>query len=379
MRGLNENNNTEASSGIGEPKKRLSAPVQVVFLVTVCALTLLYASGLVGVVGYVLVLVAVAMNILLAFEFESSKAKLFGLLFVNLIPFAAAGIYFQSLTLSLGALYPLMMALPIWLTVRMGYGRAASIASAAICAMIVWCISFVGTVISELGAFNAETLGTLLDTMLEPYIEYISDLFESEEVAAVVKLTSADLDMLRYYFKTMIFGSVAVVMIIWSYLATLVLRLVASVFGASHRIPRGYRVGVLATITGDGPKVEILREEVVWRLQLDNITVAVYVAAYIISVLLSPTGGVALTAYSVAVNLILILSPGFFYCGVRDIILSFRGRSVSGKFGRVTAIIAVVLALISPASVAFIFSALGVAVTVRENRAQRTIQKTGKE
>ncbi len=379
MRTLDENNKTAAPDGADEPKKRLSTPVQVVFLVTVLVLTLLYASGLTGIIGYALVLVAVAMNVLLAFEFEKSKAKLFVLLFVNLIPFVAAGVYFQSLPLSLGALYPLMMALPIWLTVRMGYGRAASIAFTAICAMLVWCASFAGVLIAELGSFNAQTLGALLDATLDPYIEYIKSLFESEDVAQVIKLTAADLDMIRYYFKTMFFGSVAVVMIIWSYLATLAVRLIAAVFGVSHRIPRGYRVGVRAMITGDGPKVEIFREEVVWRVQLDNITVAVYVISYIISVLSAPKGGVALTAYSVAVNLILILSPGFFYCGARDIILSFRGKSVSGKFGRIAAIIAVVLAIISPASVVLIFSALGVAVTVRENRAQRSIQKSGKE
>ncbi len=376
---MDENSQNSAQSARDVQEKHLSVPVQAAFFITVCALTLLCASGFLGIIGFALVPVAAAMNVLLAFEYENLNAKLFLLLVLNLIPFVAAGVYFQSLIAALGALYPLMMALPIWLTVRMGYGRAASIASSAICAMLVWCASFVLALVSEYGAFNAETLGTLLDSAINPYIEYITNLLESEDIGAALELTSSDFDMLRYYFKTMLLGSVGVLMIIWSYFATLAVRLIAKIFDVSHRIPRGYRVGVRAMITKDGPRVEVVREDVVWRIQLDNITVAVYVAAYIVSVLFAPTGGVALTAYSVAVNLILILTPGFFYSGVRDIILSFRGRSVTGRFGRIAAIISLVLVFISPASLVLIFSALGVGVTLRENRAQKNIQKTGKE
>lgn len=375
---MDENNNTSTPNTDAQTKK-LSIPVQIAFLVTVCTLLFLYVSGICGAIGFILVPVAVAMNVLLAFEFDNSKAKLLVLLLINLIPFVAAGVYFQSVALSLGALYALMMSLPMWLTVRMGYGRSASIASAAICAMLVWCAGFALLIIAEYGAFNAQTLGALLDTMLEPYIDYLSSLFDGSEGEIGIRLTGADLDMIRYYFKTMFFGSVAVAMIVWSYVATLAVRLVASVFGVSHRIPRGYRIGVLATITKDGPKVEVFREEVVWRVSIDNITVAIYVASYIISVLFSPTGKAALSAYLVAINLVMILSPGFFYCGVRDALLSFRGKSATSNFGRIVAIIAAVLILVSPTSVVFIFSALGVVVTVRENRAARSMQKSGKE
>ncbi len=376
---MEENSQNSAQSAPDMQEKHLSVPVQVAFFITVCALTLLCASGILGIIGFVLVPVAVAMNVLLAFEYEKSKAKLSLLLALNLIPFVAAGICFQSIIAALGALYPLMMALPIWLTVRMGYGRSASIAASAVCAMLVWCASFVLALTSEYGAFNAETLGALLDSAIDPYIEYVINLLETEDFGVALELTSSDFDMFRYYFKTMFLGSVGVLMIIWSYFATLAVRLIAKIFDVSHRIPRGYRARVRAMITEDGPKVEVLREDVIWRIQLDNITVAVYIAAYIVSVLFSPKGGFALTAYSVAVNLILILTPGFFYCGVRDIILSFRGRSATGRFGRIAAIISLVLVFISPASLVLIFSALGVGVTLRENRAQKNIQKTGKE
>ena len=168
-------------------------------------------------------------------------------------------------------------------------------------------------------------------------------------------------------------------MTVSAYFSTLAIRLICSIFGVAHRIPHGYRVGVRASFTPNGPKFEISREEVVWRLELDNVTAAIYVAAYILSVLLAPANGAVSTVYIVASNLILLLTPAFFYCGARDIILSFRGKSALGGITRIGAVLALVLAVISPASVLLVLSALGVAVTLRENRARKSIQKTGKE
>ena len=353
--------------------------MQIVLVLTVCVLSGLYATGILGALGAVLMLVAVAMNVLLLLEFDNFKVKIFILLFVNIIPFSAAAVFLQSVVMALGALYPLVMAMPIWLTVKKGYGRSASIALAAIGAMLVWCISFVLSIISELGAFNSETLGTLLDSIFDPYVEYFLSAAGSEDGGILSQITSADIDMMRYYFKTMFFGSIGMTMIVWAYFATLATRLVAKIFGASWRLPVSYRVGFRAKLTNDGPQVEVMHERVPWRIQLDVISVGVYVAAYIIAVLFAPSDGVLLTLYTVAINLILILSPGFLYCGLRDIVLGFRRKSTTGALGYITFAVGLVMMFISPISIVIMLCALGVIVTVRENRVRRNSEKIGKE
>lgn len=376
---MSQNENISAENNTVEQKKPLAKSAQIILTIAVGILTFLYASGLLGIIGAILVLLCVAMEALLMLEFDGSKVKLSVLFIVNLAAYVAAAIYSGSALMALGALYVPFMALPIWLTVRGGYGRAASVAFAAIGAMLVWCISFAISVIAELGAFNAETIGALLDSLFDPYAEYILELAQGENALAELELIAADIDMLRYYFKTLFFGSVGVAMTVWAYFSTLAIRLIASVFGVAHRIPRGYRVGVRALMTQKGPTFEISREEVVWRLELDNMTAVIYVAAYILSVLLAPINGSVSTVYIVASNLILLLTPAFFYCGARDAILSFRGKSALGGITRIGAVLALVLVIISPASVLLVLSALGVAATLCENRARKTIQKPGKE
>lgn len=378
-RTLNQNENISAENNAEEQNKPLAKSAQVIFTVAVGILAFLYASGLLGIVGALLVILCVAMETLLLFEFATSKVKISVLFAVNIAACVAASIYLGSAILALGALYVPFMAIPIWLTVRAGYGRAASIAFAAVGAMVVWCVSFAMSIITELGAFNAETLGSLLDKMFEPYAAQILELTEGENGIASITLTTADMDMLRYYFKTLFFGSVGVAMTVWAYFSTLVIRLIASVFKVAYLIPHGYRVGVRASITPKGPTFEISREEVVWRFELDNVTAAIYIAAYLLSVLLAPANGTVSAAYIVASNLILLLTPAFFYCGARDAVLSFRGKSALGGITRIGAILALVLVVISPPSVVIVLSAIGVAVTLRENRARKTIQKTGKE
>ena len=205
---MNQNENGSAITNADGQKKSLAKSAQIIFALAIGVLTFLYTSGLFGAIGAVLVILCVAMETLLLFEFDGSKIKLSALFAINLAAFAAAAIYLSSAILALGALYVPFMALPIWLTVRAGYGRAASIAFAAIGAMLIWCMSFVISVITELGAFNAETLGATLDRLFEPCAEYILGLAEGENGNTAFTLTSADMDMLRYYFKTLFFGSV---------------------------------------------------------------------------------------------------------------------------------------------------------------------------
>lgn len=376
---LEENKNAVPSeSGETEPR-HLTKPAQIALLAAVCILSFLYSLGLLGAVGFVLMPLTAAMIVLLAVDLGDSKAGLTLLLFVNILPFAASAIYTNSLPTALGALYPLATALPIWLTVRTGQGRAASVALAAMSLMVIMLAGFAVSVVNELGSFNAETVGMVLDAAFTPYGDYISGMTYEYNGETVNYFTAVDIDMMRYYFKAMFFGAAAAAMMVWAYFATLAFRFVAWIFGTSWMIPYGYRISMRVKMTQNGPEAEISHEPVQWRIELDGVTVGIYISAYLISVLLSSSNGVLLTLYTVVMNLVIILSPGFLYCGVRDIILGFRGKSSAGGMSRIVLILGVIMLFINPMSMVFILCTLGVIVTLRENRARRDLQKNRKE
>ena len=323
---------------------------------------------------------AAAMNILAALEFGDSKPALSVLLAANIIPFAASVFVTESIVQSFGALYPIAIALPVWLTLRLRHGRASSIALAAMCSMALWFAGFVIAVTGELGAFNAETVGAVLDALFKPYGDFLSGMMYERGGEKIAYFKAADIEIMLYYFKAMYFGTVAVAMLVLAYFATLAVRIIADIFGVGHMLPAGYRISMRAKLTEKGPQVEIAQERVPWRIELDSVTVGVYIFAYAMTVLFSfSENGAVPTLYTVMMNLVIILSPGFFYCGARDIVLGFRGKSSSGRLGKIIPILVIIMTFINPMSMVFILCTLGVIVTLRENRVRRDAQINRKD
>ncbi len=373
-----DQNDINSQNGENTPK-RLTKAAQAIFLVTVCILSFINAVGVLGTFGTLIILITAAMNVLLALEFGTSKPKLLLLLFINILPFAAAYIYTSSLIVSLIALYGLVIALPIALTVRMGLGRSASIALAAIFAFVLVGAGFAVTVVNEYGALNAETIGTYLDGLLAPVTQKLAELTYEKNGEDVPYFTPNMIEDLLYYTKTLLIGTIASMLIVFAYFATLVTRLLAGVFGVQSILPMGLRVSVRAIMGKDGPTVDISQETVQWRIEIDGVTVGVYIAAYIASVLLSPVDGRVTAVYIALQNLVLILSPGFLYCGLRDIVLGMRGKARVGAFNRALPILGIIMLFINPQVVTILLCLLGVIVTIRENRARRHIIKNRKE
>jgi hypothetical protein len=87
--------------------------------------------------------------------------------------------------------------------------------------------------------------------------------------------------------------------------------------------------------------------------------------------IVSFAGNGALTVYSALQNLVLLLTPGFLYCGIRDVVLGIRGKGSFGGISMFTLIFGAILFFVNPTSVITLLAALGVAVTLRENRMKR--------
>ncbi len=359
--------------------KNLSKATQIAFLFAICVMSFLCALGALGIIGTVLTLIAAGMSVLLAFEFNKSTPKLLLLLFVNIVPFAAMFIYSGQLTMAMLTLCPLALSLPIYITVRSGLGRTASIAFAAIVIFALYAVHFALVVYNVYGALNIETIGTYIDEAFIPVAEEFRKLTAEVDGKTQPLFTEQMIDELFYYVKTTLIGSSAMMMLIFAYFATLATRLLAGAFDMSRYLPMGLRVHVRAVMAEDGPKVEVSREPVQWRIGIDSVTVFVYIAAYIISFLLASSDSNPGMVYLALQNLVIILSPGFIYCGIRDLILMIRGKAQKGAFGRIIPILALVFLFINPSLIVTLFCVLGLAVTIKENRAVKHAMKNRKE
>ena len=359
--------------------KNLSKATQIAFLFAICLMSFLGALGALGIIGTVLTLIAAGMSVLLALEFNKSIPKLLLLLFVSVVPFAAMFIYSGQLTVAMLTLCPLALALPIYITVRSGLGRTASIACAAMVVFALYSAHFALVVYNEYGALNIETIGTYIDEAFVPVAEEFGKLTAEVDGKTQPLFTEQMLDELFYYVETTLIGSSAMMMLIFAYFATLTTRLFAGAFDVSHYLPMGLRVHVRAVMESDGPKVEVSREPVQWRIGIDSVTVWVYIAAYIISLLLASSDSNPGMVYLALQNLVIILSPGFIYCGIRDLVLMMRGKAQKGAFGRIIPILALVFLLINPSLIVTLFCILGIVVTIKENRAVKHAMKNRKE
>ncbi len=365
------------SKNIGE-SVHLTIPARIAFLAAICILSFIWSTGTLGMVGLLCGILAAALNIVILLDAGNSAPWLLCTAAVNLAAYGAAVVYARSFDVMLTALYPLIMAAAVYLTLRMKMGRSASIAAAAFCGTVLMLAAFAAAVYSQFGALNAESINAALDSIYEPIIEYYNNLLKELADEANITLAAVDAKKLLYYAKSMLIGSVGAVMIVLSYFVTLAARVIASAFGVDSIFPAGLRVGISAKITKDGPTVEIFREPVRWRIELDFVSTAVYLLAYAVSVLTATSRNMSLPLMA-AENLILILSPGFFYCGARDVVLGLRGKASMGRMSRLILIPALLLALINPSSIIILLCALGVIVTFRENRARRKMQDNGKE
>ena len=355
----------------GQNKREFTLPAQILFCVSICLFGFASAVNPLGIAGLPLAILSAAMSVLLALAYRDDAGRLGILLAVNLIPFITAALVLRSVSHALAALFPLMMALPIWLTVRMHHGRSASIAASAVTAALLWILYLGLAIAAEYGACNRETIAEMLDTALTPVADALRKMTFEHEGETLPYYTENDIELLLYYAKTMLFGAIGAMMIVCSYLVTLAARLIAGVFHVTPLLPMGLRVMVRAQMTEDGPRVEVKQEPVVWRIEIDSVTASVFLIAYIISMILSIAGNGSLTLYSALQNLVLLLAPGFLYCGARDVVLGIRGKGSFGGISVFTLIFGAILFFVNPTSMITLLSALGVAVTLRENKMKR--------
>lgn len=365
---MNENQNQSPV------EKTLKAPTQIIFTVVSAGFGVAAAMDLFGAVGLPLAILAAAMQTVLALSPRSRLKMTLTSLLAGVAAYAASAVIFTSiagfelttaLAYSLAALYPTVMALPMILTVHRRSGRSLSIAASALLSFILWAGYVALSVTIEFGGLTVEHLRELIDRSFIPVKEAISSLTLDRGDTSVQLYSSVDIDAMLYSAKTLLIGFAAAALIVISYLATLAARLIAGCFDLLEYLPSSLRIRMRAIRGDDGPVIEMSRETVPWRIELDSVSAVLMLAAYAVSLL--PVSGKALPAALTAQNLLLILSPGFIYAGVRDIFEGFGGGSGAPGRGCLVFIIGAALIYVNPMTLSVLLTVLGVISVLREN------------
>jgi hypothetical protein len=263
--------------------------------------------------------------------------------------------------------------------VRLKKGRVVSIAAAGFTATLLWILYAVLSVHIEYGSLSLVNFKLMLDEAFVPVKQALEGLTYEKNGETVSFYTSSDIDLLVYNIKTMLLGSLTAIMMIVAYLVTLVSRFIANSFDQPGLFPVGYRIRMRRVINENGPAVELIRETVQWRIELDSVTAIIFIASYLVSILFSSSSGTSLSLTLTAQNLILILIPGFIYAGVRDIMLGFSGGAPILGRGCLMFAFAGVLVFINPLTLFLLLAVIGVSSTLRENHRRAEANKDRKE
>ena len=351
----------------------LKKAARIVFYAVIVLLCCVSSANPLGFVSLPFTVTAAALIINLSLGYDKKDPRR-AAVFILILPSIAASLLLYpvgtdkiALTASLAAvLFPYVLALPIILCLRHRTGRTASIASAAVASLLLWFAA--GALIHWLSysALDAASIGKTLDRLLEPLRAYLAGFTYESGGETLQYFSEADIENLVGYTKSVLLGTAAAIMVVIAYFVTLLTRLVARSFDRESIFPVTRRIHVRRIVAPDGPTAEFRREDVVWRINLDNVTAFIYIASYMASVLLaSPDGGVSVPG-ATAQNLTIMLTPGFVYAGIREIMAGFGGTRTNLS-GCLTFAAAAVLVFINPLMLVILLAVIGVVSTIREN------------
>ena len=343
---------------------------RVMFCILVCVFSAVSSLNPLGVLGLPLAVAAGAMLSMLALSFGDSSAKTAALFAMVLLPYAASAVILRSPVLALAALFPAVLAFPIWLTVRSGSGRFGSIAAATAASAVLWGVYIALSIRTEYGALTLETVRQMIDETFLPAEEMLGKLTFEKNGEIISMYTEEEIGAMLAQIKSLLIGSAVSALWVISYLTTLVARLIGSVFDVTALLPRSVRVIVRRRLTADGPQVEVSHDTVIWRIEPDVVTAGVYLAGYLLSVLFMPKSGV-LPFTAAMQNLVVILTPTFIYVGGRDFIDSLRGKAPM-FLGCATPISVIVRLFINPLMLVMLLAFIGVMSVFRENLTRRS-------
>ncbi len=311
---------------------------------------------------------------------ERSKNIFIAILF-SLLPVAGAAIslaYVASPVYALAALIPLTLAAPVCVSLNADSNRSAGIAGGATLTAILLFVMFGLFVYEKRGVLSIEALDETVNVILQPLTDAmkqtVTQISEQYEYAEAV----LDPEQLIGYIKYILAGAVGAGAVVMSYFGTLAARLIYNTLGLRDALPISLRITVRRKISPEGVSTDVTKQQIQWRIGISNITAILFC----ISVFLPLAGGMfaelPLPLEITALNLMLILSPVFLYCGIRDIAISFSPKTRgSSPTGCLSPVLLMITLFIMPAYMPVLLELFGVTSVFRENKMNRIAAEDG--
>ncbi len=274
---------------------------------------------------------------------------------------------------ALTALYPTVAAIPIWLTVREKKSRSESIMASASASAVFWTLCAGLQVLIRYGDLGADTIRLALSDFMSPLGDALSSLTFDHGNSSLPFLGDADIEAVLDLLKRTLIGSVGAMLTAMSYLMTLALRYFSEGFGIDSLLPSSTRLIISESENGEK---RIDETDLGWRIEPDSVSAAIMLISYMLTILLGGLGS-ALPFTTAIYNIVLILTPCFFYAGVRSVICCFTGSPAMnpggsgriGGIGRGCLIITVsaLLFFVAPTSPIVLLTVVGVISVLTEN------------
>lgn len=361
---LSELNSTSSKQ---EAESKLSLAAALVLFVLGFLFIIIGASF--GILSSVFLIVSSAINVLLLTCLEPKASAILAIL-LNAAAFIGTLFLNSSVLIALNSLFPIVMALPVWFALTKKKGRSFAIVGAAVFGTLYYVIIFALSIFFAYGKINSEIIELTFNTIFEPISEALQELSYEFEDKTLFYFTKEQVEQFIYITKTMIIGVLSASMLCASYFVTLAVRLIAKLVKTDFVIPKSIRVNIFAVIKNGKREISVVQNEVPWCIVVDNITVIVYVIAYLGTFLFGSFGKGTLLAYILVNNLVIILSPAFFYCGARDLLLKYKAKAL-GAFGKIIPLLVVLMLFVNFQALFSIVCIFGVFAAIGENRMRK--------
>ena len=287
---------------------------------------------------------------------------------------------FVSLAIiSLPALFPGVITFGIWLSVRRGKNRSFAIAFSAALGTVFWLIVAGINIKHITGKLDIEQIRAVLDAFFEPLRAALASVTIDYKGTGVQVYGDNEIAGMIAIAKRTFIGSLGAVMMIASYIVTLIARIFAAFSGLPSLFPSEEHDEIaFVPVEEDPDDIDILVERIrfPWRIEISTVSAAVALAAYAVRMIFGHPEK-TLTMVTVAENLMILLMPGLVYVGIRAAFTSlagksrgmfgFRSRNGNPVFAVLLIIIAAVLFFISPSAPFMLFAANGAVDIFSEN------------
>ena len=276
-------------------------------------------------------------------------------------------------------LFPGVIALGIWFSVIRGKNRSFAIAFSAALGTLFWLILVALNIKYVAGSIDLPKIRAILDGFFEPLQSALSSVTIDHGGTSVQIYGDNEIAAMISTAKRTFIGSLGAIMLIGSYLVTLIARIIAALFGLDRLLPSEVHDEIAFVSCEDDPDdIDVLVERIKfpWRIEISTVSAVVALAAYGVRMIFrNPEKQLALV--TCAENLLILLLPGLVYVGLRAVLMSlfgksrgmfgFRSREKNPIFAVLLIITAIILLFISPSAPFILFAAGGAVDIFSEN------------